>query len=527
MLKSTNLRGPVVIIAKEICYTFPFGYAYLAGYLKSKNEPVIIKYRPENLIGTNIFDQFVQDIIKLKPIAVGIGTIYPDLYAAKELIECFNKYHRKFPIVIGGQMVSPTPEFALKITGADYGIIGEGEIAFTKLIKSLRKNLTPKNLKGLVIKLDHQYKSNGPAEYIKDLSNLPAIPYHLFPQARWLNIGQFYTSYADYFYSPLYRYLDRIIPIHGSRGCPYRCNFCYHHNIPRYRPIKEMIAEAKKLILKFNANMIEFNDDLVIATPARARELAKEMNRMNRQLNRKIEYSISSRFNVIDKMSDSLLLELKKSGCRIMGIGLESGSQRILDRIHKHITVEQIITGLKRLKKYNIIPIVAFMVGQLDETKADVNKSTQLLKKLVRQDKNFVSQFTITTPFPGSELYRIALERGIIKNDLDFFNRYNPRVDLCGVSVNLSKMTDQELIKYRNQFETIYLKEKEKLIDPKLRLIEKIRGNLKRKYDLFQIVIKNILPQYSQKIINFTDIFHNYIQIKLDKQRLNLLDIHQ
>lgn len=524
MLLSKNKKGPVVLISKEICFTFPFGYAYLAGYLKENGEKVIIEYRPES---SHHYKEFVQKIMKMDPLLVGIGTIYPDLYHARDIIKIFDQEERQFPIVIGGQMVSPTPEFSVEVTGADYGIVGEGEIILYDLVKSLRNNEIPLQLKGLVVQEEKKITFTGSGDYIEDMSRLPEIPYEMFPEDKWLNIGKFYANYADYFFAPMYRYDDRIVPIHGGRGCPYKCNFCYHHSNPRYKPISQMMEEAEKLLIRFNANMIEFNDDLVIATPRRAKELVDGMKELNIRMKRQIEYSISCRFNVLWNMDDEILKGLKGSGCRIMGLGLESGSQRILDIMHKKITVEQIITGLKRLKDAGIIPITAFMVGQYTETREDVEESIKLLKELIRNDKYFVAQFTITTPYPGSELYDIAFQKGLIKSHHDFFNKYNPNRDISGVSVNLSNMNDKELEMFRNKMENIYLNEKMKVADPKVVKIEKLRGTIIRTFNMIEKIVSIGIPNYAIFCIikKNIDKINDFIQIRLDKKRLKLMDL--
>jgi Fe-S oxidoreductase len=516
MLSSKNTTGPVVIISKEIMYTFPFGYAYLAGYLKEKGESITVEFRPENKVE---YSKFVRKIINMKPLLVGFGTIYPDLYAVRDLIKVFDDEGRQFPIVIGGQMVSPTPEFSVQVTGADYGVIGEGEIILHELVQALRSNVFPSHVKGLVIREGDATTLTGPGAFIDDMTKLPAIPYELFPSDRWLGIGKFYAGYAEYYLAPMYKYSDRIVPIHGGRGCPYTCNFCYHHSKPRYRPISYMMDEAEMLIKRFDANMIEFSDDLVIATPKRAGELVEGI----RKLSRPMEYSISCRFNVLKNMDDHLLKELKSSGCRIMGLGLESGSQRILDLMHKKITTEEIVTGLRRLKDIGIIPITAFMVGQLSETKEDAEQSMQLLRALVRYDKYFVSNFTITTPFPGSELYDIAFEKGLLTTHMDFFKKYDPSRDMCGVSLNLSSMSDQEVTALRNELEKVYMQEKKNAAEPAIYKIEKKRTFYKNISYKIQEKL-NRLPDsvLSRGIISLYDKLYDLIQVKLDRKRLAL-----
>lgn len=516
MLKTKNNNGPVILVTKDIRYTFPFGYAYLAGYLIEKGEDVKILFRPEKSEG---FKKFAEEIINQKPILLGFGTLYPDLYPIKELIKILDEMGRDFPIVIGGQMVTPTPEFAVEATGADYGVVGEGEIILHELVNALKENKDTHGVKGLIIKDGDKIVSTGPGDFIKDMSQLPSIPYDLFPAEKWLNIGHYYTAKAQ----PHWRYNDRVVAIHGGRGCPFNCNFCYHHSMPRYRSIKEMIDEADWLIKKYNANMLYFGDDLVIASPVRAKELVEAINK----LDKKVEYSISCRFDILERIDDDLLREMKKSGCRIMGLGIESGSQRILDIIDKRITPEQIKKGLRRLKDVGILPTVSIMVGQYTETLEDVQKSIDLMLETVKYNKNINYAFTIATPFPGTKLYKIALEKKIIKNHYDFYKKFDADKEINGVSVNLSSMSDEEVVAMHKKIKTAYLREKKGSIGKKVVIVENVRYFIYRVYKKIDKIIIDKIPGRSpfsitKKIYHES---HNAVQSLLDKLRLYLLDV--
>ncbi len=516
MNNSFNKNGPVILISKDILYTFPFGYAYLAGYLIDRNEDVKILYRPKKTID---FRDFARKIISLKPLLVGFGTLYPDLYAVREIIKYLNEEGRNFPVIIGGQMVTPTPKFAMEITGADVGVIGEGEIVLYEIVQALRKNQDLHNIKGIIIKKDNEMILTGQGDFIKDMSKLPTVPYHLFPADKWLNIGQFYVSYSQ----PHWLYNDRVLAIHGGRGCPFNCNFCYHHSLPRYRTVASMFEGLDKLLEKYNANMLYFGDDLVLMSPARAKELIQAI----KNLKRKINYSVSCRFDILNRLDDETLLEMKRTGCRLMGLGVESGSQRILDIIDKRITVEQIKKGLRRLKIAGILPSVSIMVGQYTETIEDVQKSMDLMLETLRYDKNINFAFTITTPFPGTKLYDIAMEKGLLKSHLDFYEKFNPATEISGLSVNLSAMSDEDVVKMHNQLKKTYQQEKNKLVGKKVTGVEWLRYFIFRVYRKLDKMIINKLPDkyFFNLIKKIYHQSHNLIQLCLDKIRLSLLGI--
>lgn len=513
--KSKNTTGPVVIVCKDVSFAFPFGIAYLAGYLRQKGEDVRVLFRPDN---PGYYKSFIQEIIALKPLIVGFGSLYPDLYAVVKLTKILDEEGRSFPVVIGGQMVSPTPEFAVKVTGADYGVIGEGEIILYELVTALRERRDPSDVKGLVIRDGEEIQSTGLGAFINDLSQLPPIPYDLFPSEKWLNIGKFYARYAQ----PHWHYDDRVISIHGGRGCPYRCNFCYHHSKARYRSISDMMAEADELLVRYNANVLYFGDDLVLSSPKRARELTESL----KKLSRPVEYSVSCRFDILSRIDDELLREMRETGCRIMGLGIESGSQRILDIMNKNITVEQILSGLRRLKDVGILPTVSIMVGQVSETLEDVGKSKSLMIETVRYDKRIQYAFTITTPFPGSDLYNTAFKKGILKNHFDFYKRFSPATQMTGLSVNLSDMSDADVIKMRNELELIFIREITKLRGKGVMKVEATRNFLAHQESFFFEIFFMRLPKSLRLImVKPYGWLFDLAQTFLDKLRLKMLGI--
>lgn len=448
-IESEYKDGPVLLVSREIAFTFPLSYAYLAGYLREQGEDVQVLFRGGNP------RELVSQIMELKPLIVGFGNLYPELEEIGYLIKLLNIAGRRFPIVIGGQMVTPIPEFAVKVTGADFGVIGEGEIVLYQLVKALRSGEDSFNIRGLVIREHEDIMNTGPGDFIEDLSNLPAVPYDLFPEDRWLLIGRWYAENRP---QPQWRAEDRVINVHGGRGCLFRCNFCYHHSKPRYRSIDLMMGEATQALERYDGNMLYFSDDLVLGNPKRARLLVEAIE----SLGRRIEYSVSTRFDILAKMDDSLLREMKQSGCRIMGLGIESGSDRILKIIGKNCTSQEIGTQLERLKHVEILPTVSIMVGQLTETKEDVEASIRLMQESVRSNPNIQYAFTITTPFPGSPLYDLIFERGYLQNDEEFYQRYFSSGSEWSQVVNLSAMSDKEVLYMFKKIHAAYAKEKSK-----------------------------------------------------------------
>jgi radical SAM superfamily enzyme YgiQ (UPF0313 family) len=261
----------------------------------------------------------------------------------------------------------------------------------------------------------------------------------------------------------------------------------------------------------------------VLASPKRARELTEAITRLSRP----VEYSVSCRFDILSRIDDDLLQEMKRTGCRIMGLGIESGSQRILDVMHKRITVEQIRDGLGRLKDVGILPTVSIMVGQLSETAEDVEKSKVLMLDAVRQNKYVQFAFTITTPFPGTELYDLALKTGNLKDNDDFFRRFDPDRQIGALTVNFSEMSDEEVITRRQQLENAFRHESERMKGRGVMLVERLRKILgKIDYELRRRLFPELKATGLGRLL-FTPytVLYDLFQELLDRLRLHLLDL--
>ena len=500
MIYSTNTKGPAVFVGHPLQQSFPFSYAHLCGYLIDQGEHVAMLFRPHSW---DAHRALAEKLIAMKPLFVGLGNLYPEIYAVKDVIAWIDKLGRDFPIIIGGHMVTPTPEFTLEITGADVGVLGEGEIIVHSLTVALREKTDLVQVKGLVLREGREFVNTGPGPYIKDMSKLPDIPYHLFPSEKWTTLGKRFTFVPQ----PQWRYKDRAVFVHGGRGCPFECNFCYHHSRPRYRDINVMMEEAFELLDRFDCNVINFNDDLVLATPERAASLTEILGRYKGK--RKIAYRVSCRFDILDRIDDELLKAMKETGCRVMPMGVESGSQRILDVMKKRTRVEQILRGVERLANAGIYVSGNMMIGQITETVEDADMSIKLAVELVHLNKHIQLSSTITTPFPGTEIYKYALDNLILRDDRDFFDRFKNMGD---ISVNVSRMTDKELLDRKKVLDVALIKAKEDAVG---------RGALYVEHKIKQLADFDASSRSCvlKKAGRFYDSFYDFTQHSLDMAR--------
>ena len=121
-------------------------------------------------------------------------------------------------------------------------------------------------------------------------------------------------------------------------------------------------------------------------------------------------WDIRTRVNTVDK---EVLKALKEAGCQRIHFGVEAGTQRILNVLRKGITIEMAKKAFKLTREVGIQTLGYFMIGSPTETKEDIEKTIKLAKTL----KPEFAHFTITTPYPATDLYRMGLESGVLPND--------------------------------------------------------------------------------------------------------------
>ncbi|MBN2442259.1 MAG: radical SAM protein, partial [Spirochaetales bacterium] len=200
----------------------------------------------------------------------------------------------------------------------------------------------------------------------------------------------------------------------------YKCNFCYHSSKYRLRSIESIISEIKYYRQQINFDTIFFADDLWFLNKERIDSFIRSIS----ELDFSFHYRICARIDILSKLDDNSLKQLSESGCKTMFLGIESGSDKILNTMHKNINKQQIIEQIKRLTHYNITPCGSIMIGQLHETLDDINETLNLVQKLIQINPLTEITFNYVTPYPGSELYDMLLTKGYIKNHLDFFTRF-------------------------------------------------------------------------------------------------------
>ncbi len=336
------------------------------------------------------WEKLLMDEIEKKPLCVGITALTGRqiLYGiqASKIVET----HSDIPVVWGGIHASLLPEQTVKNQYIDFVVQGEGEETFLELVHTLdEKRGNYRNIKGLWFKKNDSIIGNERRKFL-DMNTLHRIPFDLVDMEKY----------------------PMDLPIPTSRGCSYRCSFCYNvaYNCREWRSMSvgKTIEDIKYYTSKYNRKSIVFRDDNFFQSLPRMREICSRI--VSEKLD--IKWTATCRVDIAYRMTDEDFKLLIESGFRRFAIGIESGSQKVLDTMKKDITIEQIMDVTKKAKSFGIPIIASFVAGDPSETQEDLNKTIDLITSLFEKDPRFYFSLDLLTPYPGTELYDRVLTTG-------------------------------------------------------------------------------------------------------------------
>ncbi|MDE3092064.1 MAG: B12-binding domain-containing radical SAM protein, partial [Chloroflexota bacterium] len=250
--------------------------------------------------------------------------------------------------------------------GADYIIVGEGEITLGELMDALTGR-APRDLQtvcGLAYRNNDGTISHTPTrEFLRDLDTLP------FPTWDLVDISQYrqlWRARHGYFSMNLVT----------TRGCPYHCNWCakpiygQRYNV---RHPENVVAEMEQIKQKYAPDHLEFADDIFGLKPGWIERFADLVNSQSAL----IPFKCLLR---ADLVTDATVAALGRAGCRTVWMGAESGSQTILDAMDKGTRVEQIYAAARRLHRAGIQVGFFLQYGYRGEERADIEKTLQMVR---------------------------------------------------------------------------------------------------------------------------------------------------
>jgi anaerobic magnesium-protoporphyrin IX monomethyl ester cyclase len=381
----------------------PLGLAYIAEILKPHHQVEIVDFNVDKR-HWSAFPYGEFDI-------VGISVDTSRYNSAIDIARSARAQGVK--VAMGGPHVSFMDEETLESGVVDYVVRNEGEYSFLSLVDFLSGRIPFEEVRG-VSYLDGDRPARTPdAPFIADLDSLPfpardLLPLHLYKEK--MN-GRLMTTVVT------------------SRGCPFKCDFCassrFHGVRWRARSAENILEEVRLLYEDYGYRALAFVDDNFTLDPRRATQIAETITARGWDL----VWSAMTRVDTIVNNPD-MLKAMARAGFRWSFIGFESGTQEALDAYGKKSLIEDAVGAMEILKQNKVEVTGAFILGAPDETKEMMKETINFAKRLDPRR----AQFSILTPYPGSNLYDRAKHR-LITRDWSLFSGLHPTMELNRVSI--------------------------------------------------------------------------------------------
>jgi len=389
-----SLRGEI----KE--FNLPLGLLSIATWLIKKSN---FKVKFIDCLVEDNWEKILENEIKQGDVLIaGMSVMSSCVPHALETTRLIKRLDSKIKIVWGGVHCKLYPIQTVKHPLIDFVVYREGEIPILNIANALISNKSFKKIKGISFKEEGKAFINEPEEYI-DLNEIGIMNYEL------LNPKIFKT---------------KNITLNTSRGCPHRCTFCVNvatgNRKWRFLTPENVVKQVEHLIKNYGIEMIYFRDETFFVDGKRAEKIFDLI--LKKKI--KLKIIVSARFDYFGKgiITQKLLYKMKRAGVYNVGCAFEFGNQKMRDFIKKDITEEDIIKGVKMLKKAGLGLSSGVMTGTPTETKEDTLATVRLIKKMTKlyrglnvirgkkgilewRDNVRIAGPQIYRPYPGGELF--------------------------------------------------------------------------------------------------------------------------
>lgn len=363
--------------------SFPMGLGYIAAYVRQFGHQVRL-FDPE--AARQPIPAMLEELTRFKPDLIGISSVTANFQNAMELAVSAKQKLGCY-VVLGGPHVSALPKSSLLAAREiDAVVCGEGEIPIREMADMFDQNGTVdfQQIRGVAFLKENEVVFTHRPELL-DINDLP-------PPARDLVDLSWYTLHLHF------QRGRKSATILSSRGCPSKCTFCGNIALGRrFRPLSatKFVDEVEDLYKNHQVRHFHIVDDCFTTNTGRVIEICDEIIRRNLKIT-------WTNFGRVDNLQDlSLLQKMRKAGCEYILLGVESGNQRILDLMHKGITLDQVRRCCRLLRKAGIQYLNAFMIGNEGDDDQTIEETIRFAIEL----RAVQSVFNLLIPFPGTPIF--------------------------------------------------------------------------------------------------------------------------
>ena len=372
----------------------PLGLAYLAGYIRAKgHEVVLIDGDAPRRPAASLVAEVPQDVDLIGFTSTSLG--WP---AVQNAAPHFRSRFPDVPMIVGGPQVTAFPKETIQCSVFDLGVVGDGEITLERILERIASGAPLIGLAGTVWRDGNEIDVDHEVPWCKDIDALPMPALDLLPVERYSSVVM----------------REPYVALLASRGCPYRCAFCsqiYTGDGFRSHSPERVLEEMERAERDFGAKEVVLFDETFGARRRDALEICEQIQA------RGLKFRWNARTR-IDLLDDELLRAMRDAGCYMLHLGIESGTQRILDMMKKKTKLDQISKVVRDASDMGYMLHGYFMLGYPTETVDEMRRTMAFSRELSLD----WASYTITIPNPRTPLQERAEQDGLI--DPDFWSRY-------------------------------------------------------------------------------------------------------
>lgn len=400
---------------RTVFYDMPLALLALGTQVCEEYNVVIVDARMEKH-PEKILEEYLDDLL-----LVGITSLTGEpLKDAIRFSEAVKKRNTEIPVVWGGWHTSLFPEQVLKdVPEVDVSVQGQGETSFKQLVTAFENNTALNDIRGIVYRSSNGDIIKNPPGSIEDMNGLPRVNYDLIDVER-------------YFKAKGRRQFDIIT----STGCFFRCTFCadpfvFGRNFSGMLPDR-VFDDLMYYHGKYGFDDVNFQDETFFTYPKRILQLAASI----KSAGTPFTWAATMRADQGNRMTIDDFQLCKEGGLRRLLIGVESGSQEMMDWLKKDIKIEHVRLCAERCQKLGINVIFPFIVGFPNESDVSIAGTKSMIRELALMSKNFETPVFYFKPYPGTQITDEVVKNGTYKlpetiqqwSDFDYIGSRGPWV---------------------------------------------------------------------------------------------------
>ncbi len=318
---------------------------------------------------------------------------------ALKLAEEIRSHSPQLPLIWGGPHVSVLPEQTASHPLVDIATVGQGDLTMFELASALQTGASLREVDGIYLKDADGAVMSTPVRPFERKSDLPMYPWHLVDPTDYIRDDVTINT--------------RTLGYVSSQGCPYRCRFCYEFGM--YNAwwsafdAERLVEDITQLVTKHGINGVKFYDADFFVNASRIEKFCHLLQDQEVP----IKWAGSANPHDILRMQSrrpEILELIKDTKCTRILMGMESGSDRILELIDKRVTSAQLREVAQIITDYGIIGSFTFIIGFPGETLEELKETLALVDYVHGLSERHESRIHIFAPYPGTPLYATALE---------------------------------------------------------------------------------------------------------------------